>query len=145
MVLVPAIPLTANGKVDRVALSALDDATKQDAVPTVAPSTDTEIRLAQIWSEVLKKEGIGARDNFLELGGHSLFAIRVLGKISKTFGVRLPLRTLFESPTIAELAEIVDMEAESLRRWRRCRTKMQRSCSPQFSQHPVPMGEHRLR
>jgi acyl carrier protein len=76
----------------------------------VAPRTDTETRLAQIWCEVLKRDQVGVHDNFLELGGHSLFAIRMLGKITKSFGVRLPLRTLFESPTVAALGELIDIE-----------------------------------
>ncbi|HTK49573.1 MAG TPA: phosphopantetheine-binding protein, partial [Gemmatimonadaceae bacterium] len=59
-------------------------------------------------AEVLKREPIGVTDNFLALGGHSLLAIRVLGRISKTFGVRLPLRTLFETPTIEALAAAID-------------------------------------
>ncbi len=104
------IPLTANGKVDRNTLPK-PDAAAQQASAYVAPRTETETKLAQIWKDVLKKEQIGATDNFLELGGHSLFAIRVLGKISKTFGVRLPLRTLFDAPTVEGLAGIIELEA----------------------------------
>jgi acyl-coenzyme A synthetase/AMP-(fatty) acid ligase/acyl carrier protein len=108
VVLLEQLPLTANGKLDRAALPA-PDATATDATTAhVAPRTDTETKLAAIWAEVLKREQIGVTDNFLALGGHSLLAIRVLGRISKTFGVRLPLRTLFETPTVEALALAID-------------------------------------
>lgn len=103
IVLLDQMPLTPNGKVDRQALPS-PDATGGDVAEFVAPRTDTETQLCQIWQDVLKKDKVGVTDNFLALGGHSLLAIRVLGKISKAFGVRLPLRTLFEAPTIEALA-----------------------------------------
>lgn len=104
------LPLTPNGKIDRRALCELASASSADATApaALAPTTDTEIALAAIWSEVLKRGEIGVNDSFLDLGGHSLLAIRVLGKMSRQFGVRLPLRTLFDAPTIAQLAERVD-------------------------------------
>jgi len=108
VVLLEQLPLAANGKLDRAALPAPE---AQDAGEDafVAPRTETEKALAAIWAEVLKREQIGVTDNFLALGGHSLLAIRVLGRISKTFGVRLPLRTLFETPTIEALAGAIDV------------------------------------
>ena len=109
VVLLEQLPLTANGKLDRGALPA-PGATTTAADAYVAPRTDTETKLAAIWAEVLKRDRIGATDNFLTLGGHSLLAIRVLGKISKTFGVRLPLRILFDAPTIEQLAQRIDAE-----------------------------------
>jgi amino acid adenylation domain-containing protein len=110
VVLLDALPLTPNGKVDTARLPAADGL--MEAVDRyVAPVTPTETQLAQIWSEVLKRDRVGRTDNFLSLGGHSLLAIRVLGKISKTFGVRLPLRTLFDAPTVEQLAQRVDDEA----------------------------------
>jgi amino acid adenylation domain-containing protein len=109
ILIVPGIPLTANGKIDRAALPR-PVWSKEEVSSFVAPRTDTETRLAQIWCEVLKRDQVGVHDNFLELGGHSLFAIRMLGKITKSFGVRLPLRTLFESPTVAALGELIDIE-----------------------------------
>ena len=108
VVLLEALPLTANGKLDRAALPAPDAAIAVDSY--VEPRTDTERQLAAIWGEVLKRERVGVTDNFLALGGHSLMAIRVLGKISRAFGVRLPLRTLFETPTVEALAVVVDRE-----------------------------------
>jgi acyl carrier protein len=99
------LPLTPNGKLDRAALPAPDTAPEDGYV---APATATQITLVQIWAEVLKRDRIGVQDSFLALGGHSLLAIRVLGSISKHLGVRLPLRALFDAPTVAELALVVD-------------------------------------
>lgn len=106
-VMLDALPLTANGKVDRAALPSPD---AQPERAHVAPSTETERQLAVIWATVLKVENVGVTDRFLDLGGHSLLAIRVLGRISKELGVRLALRTLFETPTIAEIAGLIDAE-----------------------------------
>jgi amino acid adenylation domain-containing protein len=106
-----ALPLTANGKVDRKALPA-PDAGRTDK-DFVAPEGPVQERLAGIWAEVLKLERVGARDNFFELGGHSLLATQVLSRMKKAFGVELPLRTLFDSPTVAGLAEaIIQKELE---------------------------------
>jgi acyl carrier protein len=105
--------MTPNGKIDRRALP-----DPQVAAPTdgyVAPRTQTETVLAAIWVDVLKKERVGVNESFMTLGGHSLLAIRVLGKLSRQFGVRLPLRSLFDTPTIAELAQVVDAEVDAVR------------------------------
>ena len=112
VVLLDSLPLTANGKVDRAKLP--EPASGGDDEPRfIAPRTATETQLAAIWADVLKKDTIGVTDNFLALGGHSLLAIRLLGKISKTFGVRLPLRSLFESPTVEQIAAAVDTAVAS--------------------------------
>ncbi|MEO7455291.1 MAG: amino acid adenylation domain-containing protein [Gemmatimonadaceae bacterium] len=104
-----ALPLSANGKVDKRALP--EPAAGASAEESyVAPRTETETLLAGIWQDVLKKERVGVTDDFLALGGHSLLAIRVLGKISKQFALRLPLRSLFDSPTVEKLAVLVDSE-----------------------------------
>ncbi|MGH7594064.1 MAG: amino acid adenylation domain-containing protein [Gemmatimonadales bacterium] len=102
VMLLDKLPLGANGKLDRSALPlpAVGNPDEQ----FVAPQLPTEVAVAKIWAEVLKRDRIGLHDNFLALGGHSLLAIRVLGRISKHLGVRLPLRALFEAPTVAELA-----------------------------------------
>ncbi|MEP6619262.1 MAG: amino acid adenylation domain-containing protein [bacterium] len=110
VVLIDALPLTANGKLDIRALP-VPGAVAQDAQDSyVAPRTATEEIVARIWRDVLKKERVGITDSFLELGGHSLLAIRVLGRISKELGVRLALRTLFETPTVEKVAAIIDAE-----------------------------------
>ena len=110
VVLLDELPLTANGKVDRARLPKPSRG-QGEADSFVAPRTPTETKLAAIWADVLKRDRVGVTDNFLALGGHSLLAIRMLGKISKAFGVRLPLRTLFESPTVEAIAAALDQSA----------------------------------
>ncbi|WP_026607771.1 non-ribosomal peptide synthetase [Methylocapsa acidiphila] len=103
----PALPLTANGKVDRAALPALE--LRDDAAQGyVAPETPTQKILIEIWTEVLGVARIGIHDNFFELGGHSLLATQILSRLRKTFRVDLPLRSLFEAPTPSQFAEILE-------------------------------------
>ena len=101
----PKLPLTANGKVDRKALPAPDMEHRESAY--VAPRNDAERQLASIWAEVLKLERIGAHDNFFALGGHSLLATQVVSRLRAQAGIDAPLRLLFETPTLAVLAERV--------------------------------------
>ncbi len=100
------LPLTPNGKVNRRALPAPDfEALLEDSY--VAPQTPVEELLCSIWAEVLKVSRVGINDNFFELGGHSLLATQVVSRVLQTFGSQLPLRSLFEAPTVAKLAEKV--------------------------------------
>ncbi|HEU4556995.1 MAG TPA: amino acid adenylation domain-containing protein, partial [Longimicrobium sp.] len=99
-------PLTPNGKVDRKALPAPELAPAGETY--VAPRTPAVEVLAEIWAEVLRLERVGAHESFFELGGHSLIAIRMISRVRAVFGVELPLRLLFEGPTVAELAPRVE-------------------------------------
>ena len=108
-----AFPLTPNGKVDRKALPAPEAATREENFD--APTAPEEVRMASLWSDVLGRMPIGRNDNFFDLGGHSLLATQLLSRLHTTFGVELPLRVLFESPTVASLtAHVADARAASL-------------------------------
>jgi amino acid adenylation domain-containing protein len=102
------LPLTPNGKLDR---SKLPPPNFDSQVETfVAPQTPTEQSLAQIWSEVLLVERLSIHDNFFDLGGHSLLATQMFSRIEDVFEIELPLRALFETPTVAGLAELIERE-----------------------------------
>ncbi len=101
-----ALPRTPNGKLDRGALPAPEaGSTSAEHVP---PRGATEAAVAAAWSELLRADAVGARDNFFELGGHSLLATQVVARLRDRLGVELPLRAVFEAPTVAELAARVD-------------------------------------
>jgi hypothetical protein len=106
-VLMEKFPLTANGKVDRAALPAFSHST-QPAREFLGPRTDTEKAVAAIWAELLGVPNLGLHDDFFDLGGQSLLAIKAVSRLGDAFDVALSLRTLFERPTIAGLAEIID-------------------------------------
>ncbi|MEM7129528.1 MAG: amino acid adenylation domain-containing protein [Chloroflexota bacterium] len=103
-VLLDEMPLTPNGKVDRKALTGLADEALGSSVEYVAPRTAEEEALVALWQEVLQSEPIGIHDNFFELGGHSLLATQLISHIRSELEIELPLRALFEGPTVAELA-----------------------------------------
>jgi amino acid adenylation domain-containing protein len=103
----PRLPWTPHGKVDRLALPA-PDRTRPDLGHTVvAPRVPLEEALARIWTDVLGVERVSVHDDFFELGGHSLLAIRIVSRIREALGVELPLRRIFETPTIAEVAAAI--------------------------------------
>jgi amino acid adenylation domain-containing protein len=108
-VLLNTLPLTPNGKVDRLALPTPDTATRNLATGFLAPRTPIETQMSQIWSEVLGVERIGIKDNFFELGGHSLLATQVISRSRDLFSVELSLQNLLEYPTIANLAQIIEV------------------------------------
>ncbi len=106
-VLLKSLPLTPNGKVDRKALPAPEASRPHLEGKYVAPRTPVEEVLANVWAEVLRLERIGTEDNFFDLGGHSLLATQVVSRVRQVLRVELPLRTLFEAPTVAGLAQRV--------------------------------------
>jgi amino acid adenylation domain-containing protein len=112
-VLLDKLPLTSSGKIDRRALPAPEQGTPGNGEPYVAPSTPTEQRLAAIWAEILRQDKIGIHDNFFALGGHSLLATQMVLRVRDAFQIELPLRRLFESPTIAGLAREVEQTQDS--------------------------------
>jgi acyl carrier protein len=102
------MPLSANGKLDRRALPAPRAVRPELEEAFVAPRNKIEETINAIWIEVLKIDRIGVNDSFFDLGGHSLLATQVASRLRKAFEIEIPLRSLFENPTIAELGETVD-------------------------------------
>ncbi|HVO95943.1 MAG TPA: phosphopantetheine-binding protein, partial [Terriglobales bacterium] len=112
-VFLDALPLMPNGKVDRGSLPPPSQSSADLEQGYVAPRTPEEEKLANIWAQVLKLESVGVRDNFFDLGGHSLMATQVMSRIRDSFQVEVALRTLFEKPTVEELTvAITEKQAE---------------------------------
>ncbi len=105
------LPVTPHGKVDRKALPAPPE--QRQLADLVLPRTPTEEKLAQIWCEVLGLKQVGIHDNYFDLGGHSLKAVWLFQKVKQVFGKNLPMVTLFQAPTVAQLAEVVQQEDKS--------------------------------
>ena len=108
-----SFPLTPNGKINRRVLPKPERADISSTTTYLAPRSQQEEALAQIWRHVLKLEQVGVNDNFFDLGGHSLLALRLFTEIEKAFGQNLPLATLFQAPTIKELAALLDLSSEA--------------------------------
>jgi amino acid adenylation domain-containing protein len=113
VVFLDTLPLMPNGKVNRRALPAPVQARTDLGTPFVGPRGPVEERLAEIWAEVLKLERVGVGDNFFDLGGHSLSATRVISRVRKAFQIEVPLRALFENPTVAGLAVPIEQALAS--------------------------------
>ena len=107
-VYIDKLPLTSNGKIDRKALPAPDLSLRLVGDEYVAPQTSLEQELYSIWKDVLKVDKIGIYDNFFKLGGHSLLATQVISRIRNVYNIDIPLRALFEHPTISGLSEVLD-------------------------------------
>jgi tyrocidine synthetase-3 len=105
------MPLTSNGKLDRAALPA-PQRTAAAGEEQVGPRTPTEGKLVEIWKELLDAESIGVQDDFFHCGGHSLSAAMLAARILAEFNVKVPLRTIFKQPTIAEISAVIDEDAK---------------------------------
>ncbi|MFL5537701.1 MAG: AMP-binding enzyme, partial [Longimicrobiaceae bacterium] len=112
-VVVDALPITPNGKLDRAALPDPDGHAHAAAAEYVEPSTDTERELAAVWREVLQVERVGAGDAFFALGGHSLLAMQLASRVHQQLGVELPLPAFFDHPRLADMAARIDEAREA--------------------------------
>jgi len=139
-VLLEDLPLTPNGKVDRKALPAPDQNRFESEKPFAEPRTPIEEVLAAIWFSILKLEHVGIYDNFFELGGHSLLATQVISRVRSSFQIELPLRCLFESPTIAGLAKRIEVVMRSGQE----ESTLPIECVPRDKALPLSFAQQRL-
>jgi amino acid adenylation domain-containing protein len=102
------LPLTPNGKVNRRVLPSPEDVPIGATETGAAPRNATETLLAEIWREILQRDQVGIHDNFFHLGGHSLLATQIISRVARALRVELPVRVIFEAPTIAGMAQAVD-------------------------------------
>jgi acyl carrier protein len=109
-VMLDALPVTAGGKVDRKALPAPDSQRPELSSAYIAPRSEIEQKIAAVWQEVLGIDDVGVTDNFFDLGGHSLQAVQVHGKLRAKFEKNLLLFELFQFPTIAAMAKYINDE-----------------------------------
>jgi amino acid adenylation domain-containing protein len=142
IVMLAALPLTTNGKVDRRALPAPETMRSSPEASLLAPRDELERQLTVIWERVLNVHPIGIRDNFFALGGHSLIAVRLFAQIEQTWGQNLPLATLLQKQTIEELATVLRQEKwsaswSSLVLIRPAQVPAGESQPPLFCIHPV--------
>jgi non-ribosomal peptide synthetase component E (peptide arylation enzyme) len=99
-------PLNSNGKIDRKKLPQPEVEIRQQEY--VGPRNLTEEMVCQLWQEIIRAERVGIHDNFFRIGGHSLLAAKVATRVRASFNVDIQLRTMFDSPTVAQLAEAID-------------------------------------
>ncbi|MCC5669145.1 amino acid adenylation domain-containing protein [Nostoc sp. CHAB 5784] len=116
-VMLNGLPLTPNGKLNRRALPTPDRTGRNLEPDFVSPRTTIEEALAKIWVEVLRLEEISVHDNFFEIGGHSLLATQVISRVRDTYQLDLPLRRLFDAPTVATLAENIEAQLKQNQEW----------------------------
>jgi acyl-coenzyme A synthetase/AMP-(fatty) acid ligase/acyl carrier protein len=107
-VFLDALPLTDTSKIDRKALPAPAGLRPDIAVAYAMPTNSTEEAIAKIWAEVLEIDRVGVHDDFFDLGGHSLAATRIISRVVKLFPTNLPIKVLFDAPTVAEMAAVVE-------------------------------------
>ena len=109
-VLLDKLPRTSRGKLDVAALPLPDFEHAYSKPPFVAPRNDLEETLARIWQQVLRLDRVGIDDDFFYIGGDSLYVTQVINRVNHAFGVALPLRALFDAPTIASFADVVALK-----------------------------------
>jgi amino acid adenylation domain-containing protein len=114
-VLLDALPLTPTGKVDRRALLPPASGGSKDELARLAPRDALEGQLVRIFERVLSTSAVSVQDDFFDLGGHSLLAVQLFSLLEKTFGIRIPLATLFKAPTVERLAEVLRQQAKEAR------------------------------
>uniref|UniRef100_UPI000B2E4838 non-ribosomal peptide synthetase n=1 Tax=Streptomyces graminilatus TaxID=1464070 RepID=UPI000B2E4838 len=136
-VLLDALPLTRNGKLDRAALPAPDPAHAPRRDPSRPPRGTTETRLAHIWERLLDTGPVGAHDDFFAAGGHSIDALRLIGRINEAFGERLSVSTVLEHPTIAAQAQALRARRHPARPDTVVRIRPDGDLDPLFLVHPV--------
>jgi amino acid adenylation domain-containing protein len=132
-----ALPLLPNGKVDRSALPSPMKSIDESDGPFVAPRNLVELKLAQIWEEVLAIQPISVKSNFFILGGHSMLAISLVTRIEQRFGKNLPLAALFEAPTIAQLSALLHEEEKGLLQHSLVEIRKGENRLPLFCVHPI--------
>ena len=114
-IVLDALPLTSNGKLDRTALLAIDEANRTISNNVAPPPNPLHAQLLEIWQGVLGSRAIGLNDNFFDVGGHSLLATQVVSRIRQSLQAEVPLRTMFEAPTIEGLAiTVLQKQAEAI-------------------------------
>src|SRR6185369_12996311 len=136
LVWLTALPLTANGKLDRRALPAPDKQTVSEKA-LVSPRTTVELKLVQCWEQLLGFGPISVKDNFFELGGHSLLAARMVAMAEKSLGRKVPLALLFQSPTVESLARSLQQQSEPPKWQTLVELQPGASTRPLFLVHPV--------
>ncbi|HJR08153.1 MAG TPA: amino acid adenylation domain-containing protein [Pyrinomonadaceae bacterium] len=140
-VMLDALPLTANGKIDRAALPDPDSIESGEEVERAAARTGIEEIVANIWTRVLGVDSVGVHDSFFDVGGHSLLATQVVSRLREALGVELEVRSLFENPTVAELAEAV---ATALRGGERVESEPVRRANRKRQPLSLSYGQQRL-
>ncbi|HUC10574.1 MAG TPA: amino acid adenylation domain-containing protein [Stellaceae bacterium] len=134
------LPRLPNGKINKAALP-IEEAVSPAAQSKFAPATGTEDLLISIWTKLLNLPHIGPRDNFFDLGGHSLLATQLISRLRHTFSVDLPLRSVFEGPTVVQLARAVD---DAVRRRKNFAPLPQIAPTPRAANLPLSFAQQRL-
>ncbi len=138
--LLDTLPLTSNGKIDRKALPK-PQLHGQSNVEYVAPETEIEKKIAQIWQNALKSEKIGIHDNFFEVGGNSLSATQVITQMRQAFQVEITIRHFFEAPTIAEQAQVIQQQPKQTLAEEETIKKVERNSNEEILENLQEMSE----